>query len=288
MHEAGYAFGPAFRQQIEIEAAVGTRKNRARLSLRPPESDRVQSKYPLHPAVLDSCFQSGAASLWQGLRASVDSVLVPANIDSLTIMAQEQVPEKGIAICSADYLGFGSREVPWNHSSQVSVFDDSSAHPLMKMVGLHYHRLETQSHAQASWVYSNLTWLPDISILSQKHVGLALGNSDKEKSRDHSDDEWYGVRRMLDLLLHKRPNPRVAEVNLLGRSDSLWLDTFNARKSVFRTFDAFVSTNEALLDAQERYDGFHNVRFGLAESTDHIILPMEQNLKYDLKILSKV
>jgi hypothetical protein len=35
----------------------------------------------------NSCFQAGASSLWSGHRSSVDSLMLPAMIDGLTVMA---------------------------------------------------------------------------------------------------------------------------------------------------------------------------------------------------------
>ncbi|KAL9110535.1 MAG: hypothetical protein Q9227_004893 [Pyrenula ochraceoflavens] len=286
MQEVGYSFGPTFRRQVEIEAAAGSRRNRVRLDLKPPDSRTIESTYPLHPAVLDSCFQSGAASLWQGVRSSVNVVLVPAHIDSLTIYPQKNAPAEGIASCSAEYVGFGNQRDPQNYSTNVSVHDADTTAPVMDMVGLHYSKLETQTSSQDPSRYTTLEWLPDISLLSRDRALQALDSPRTSPLLNHNGVGKNQIKSLLDLILHKVYSPEIAEFDLLdsSRANSVWLDFCGNRRSEFRSLEACYATNQSFLDAQARYQGYQNVKFTTIDSEP--ITSEGRRSKYDVVIVS--
>lgn len=64
--DLGYNFGPCFRKHLRVEASIGKRETRSAVNLEPPPSTSLgQSHYPIHPAVMDSCFQTGSPALWK-------------------------------------------------------------------------------------------------------------------------------------------------------------------------------------------------------------------------------
>ncbi len=119
MHDAGYSFGPLFQKHLQAESMSGSRKSRSLVSLTEPAEEYQQSFYPMHPVVIDGCFQTVGPSLWKGNRSTVDSVLVPAIIDSLIINARETKPEVGISVTSSKYVGVGRQEEPKNYMSSA-------------------------------------------------------------------------------------------------------------------------------------------------------------------------
>ncbi|KAL9074543.1 MAG: hypothetical protein Q9157_004338 [Trypethelium eluteriae] len=286
MKDVGYSFGPAFQKQLEIESACGSRNNRARLSLLPSKTEEVESSYPLHPTVLDSCFQSGAASLWQGLRASVDELLIPSHIDNLTIIAQESAPVDGIAISSAEYVGIGSKYHAQNYATNTRVYNSEDGHLLLKMTGLHYSKLETRNDARATPMYACVDWHPDISLASRDQFEHVVGEINIPESGVLQLDKSDRLRKIMDLVLHKRPKPRILELNLLARSNSLWLDIYEHQGLNFRECHIFLSTHEAVLDAQERYRSIRGTGLRIAEFTDFAQTSVEEDELYDVLTLS--
>ena len=140
----GYGFGPAFQQVISVESTAGQRNSRALVSLVPPDSKwSPQSTYSIHPACLDGCFQTVTPSLVAGDRSNINSVLVPAEIDSLVIKRVPSRPIKGLSVASSQYTGRGRNEENKNYMSSCSIYDPDTGALLMEMTNLRYHKLDT-------------------------------------------------------------------------------------------------------------------------------------------------
>ncbi|KAK8066218.1 Fumagillin dodecapentaenoate synthase [Apiospora hydei] len=145
MNDQGYGFGPAFQNQIQVEATSGKRSSRSTVSLEEPASEYRQSFYPLHPAVMDGCFQTSGPSLWAGNRSDLDAVLIPALIGKVVI---HDVPQK---------------------SSR-----GESGLLLLKLSGLEYHILATSDNVYSKHVYSHVVWKPDLSMTARVRRGHGI------------------------------------------------------------------------------------------------------------------
>jgi len=83
LRRLGYTLGPAFRWIERIERGRGEALGR----LGPPAERRLEEHYPLHPGLLDSCFQLLAGCLEGGVEELVDGdrLFVPRRIAELRL-----------------------------------------------------------------------------------------------------------------------------------------------------------------------------------------------------------
>ena len=270
LREVGKNFGPHFQKQVEIETRSGARHSRSLMSFSPPPSPFLQSSYPIHPACLDGCLQTGEPSAWQGHRSSIDAVLVPVMIDEAIIKSQPTRPEYGIAVASAEHTGMGRSEEPTNYKWHASVYDSKNGSLLFQMSGLRGHKLIIRENPGASHTYSQLTWKPDISFLSQRQLPGLLNN---EQGNSHLQDGHRSVAKIhqiIDMVAHKIPDLKVMEINTLNQSESIWLDggvLDSSSRAACRRHHLALSTAGALLDAQDKYGISENRELSVLDLT---------------------
>lgn len=208
----GYGYGPEFQKIIAVEAIAGSLTTRNHISLKPPTSSLVQSAYPLHPCTMDACIQAFIPSVWRGDRCAVNTVLLPAIIDELTITNAAKTSELGVAIASSKYSGKGRIGDKRNWYTDISMCDPETGELLFKLNALRYHILPNGTDAGAEHTITRSMWNPDITLLSDEQIAnLAV---DKSVST---------LQRVIDLVAHKKPTMKVMEVDL-GSADtsSIW------------------------------------------------------------------
>ena len=290
MEGAGYSFGPIFQKQLEVESVAGEPYSRAILSLSDPPSVFSQSSYPMHPVCIDGCLQASAASLWNGHRSSVNTVLIPAMMDEIIINATPAKPKTGIAVSTAEYSGIGNLEEKKSYKSNVTVYDPSTGSLLFQVSGLRYHSIDTREGGHATHTYNRLVWKPDVTYLSQGGLRSLL----LEKPTDSSPVEiGSGTRidQLIDMVAHKKPTLRVIEVNMLPtESRSMWLNGshFNASsRAVCGFYHVASATPAGLLEAQEKH-GSGNTTFSLLDLTESPEVFTASNKDFDLAIVKLV
>ncbi|KAH7175825.1 hypothetical protein EDB81DRAFT_633270 [Dactylonectria macrodidyma] len=265
MADAGYGFGPSFQKQVEVEVTLGQPTSRSLVNLTSPSSKWKQSYYPLHPVVMDGCFQTVSPSLWHGDRSAVDSLLIPASVDSLHISAfpQGELPDLGLSVSSAKYLGRGRLEDKIHYSSCASVYNPETGDAIFDMKGLRYHRLETQNASSQPYPYTRLEWKPDFSQL--RETGKLIAALDSSKIKQSS------VQNVIDFAAHKQPHLAVLEVNLTPNdASSLWLEkpgTKYATRAAYRAYQLISKYADAVLEAENLYTGSSNAKFTLIDPT---------------------
>lgn len=269
MNDAGYGFGPAFQKQVEVESISGRRESRSIVSLTEPESEFPQSAYPMHPACIDGCLQTSAASLWNGNRVSVDAVLVPAIIDEVIIESPVTHPETGLSVTSSRYDGLGRLEDTKSYMSNIAVYHPYSGALLFKVSGLRYHKLDTGEDPYAMHSYSRLTWKPDITHLTQHGLSSYVTKSHRGGRCTNTEYPSNDIDRVIDVVAHKKPNLRVIEINMMPKdTTSLWLEGLLSGKSIRASYSKyqFVSPDAStLIEAQEKYASNRNTGFDLLE-----------------------
>ena len=291
MRDIGYDFGPHFQKQMEVESLSGVRRNRTLLSFSEPRSTFKQSAYPMHPVCIDGGFQSAAPSLWQGHRSSIDTVLVPAMIDEITIKSRSSYSETGIAVASAEYIGVGRLEEIRNYRSQASVYDSKDGSLLLRLSGLRYHKLDSRESVHAAHTYTRFTWKPDISLISRPQLLALINDEGNTKSRQDGSDPLAKINKVIDLVAHKTPNLRVIEINTVDRSDSIWLDgavSDPSSRAACRQYHIAASTTDTLLDTQEKYGADGNVDFSILDLTDLSLDVKSNERSFDLVIVKLV
>ncbi|GLA87701.1 type I Iterative Polyketide synthase (PKS) [Aspergillus tubingensis] len=232
LRDVGYSFGPSFQSQLEVEAVAGQRTNRGLVSFSEPPSSYPQSPYSIHPVAIDGCLQSGAASLWQGIRSAVGGALVPAVVDDLLINARDvaAVPV-AVAAASAAFSGVGSPEEAHNYHSHIQVFDPASKRLLLKVTGLWYHNLDASPESpERQHTFMRLHWKPQMSTLSDGQVrALVQARRSLQKPRPHHDPSSPSQKQwtLMELLLHEKHSLQVAEFSTLPFEESVGRDMFD-------------------------------------------------------------
>ena len=290
MREVGYTFGPSFQRQIEIEAVAGYRSNRVLISLENPPSAFTQSAYAFHPACIDACFQAAAPSLWQCHRSSVNAMLIPTSIENLTINPQKGYSVTGIAQASAIFSGYGDPNIPENNKAAVCVYDSQTAVELLSFSGLKFGRLDNHSKTQPVNVYTKVSWDVDISLMDQIQFDKAYEATNASLTCDMKlpAKKISRLIRVFDLLCHRSPLPRVAELMSRNQVSSLWLENNqNASKHAFESYTLIATDQQSLLSLRSRYNDIPGVQVMLAVNAFQSICG-DLSALADILILNKV
>ncbi|KAL3419948.1 beta-ketoacyl synthase domain-containing protein [Phlyctema vagabunda] len=287
MTDAGYTFGPAFEKHLEIESIPDTRRSRSLVSLEEPTAEYKQSAYAMHPACIDGCLQSVTPSLWQGNRASVDAVLVPAMIDHAVINWKPKTSSVGIATTTSSYIGVGPPEDTKSYMSSASVYDQDSGALLFELRGLRYHKLDTRADLHASHTYNRVIWKPHLDFLKEDQIPqvsselLTYDNLDGRSSRS--------TTAVIDILGHTKPNLKLMEINMAeDDSSSLWFDDSLLDKSSRVAYSSYVLATahaSTMVECQEKFQGKRKAEFqliDLSRDSEDFVMP---NSDLDLIIL---
>ncbi|KUI67059.1 Lovastatin diketide synthase LovF [Cytospora mali] len=279
LSDVGYNFGKSFQKLQLAEATSGSRKCRTQIDLTPPPSAYSQSEYPMHPAAFDGCMQSCAPGLWNGVKSSINTVLVPAMIDDVVIRTGRH-HGLGLSVSESVFAGPGRTGMAKNYSSSAKVYDPNTGMLIFKLTGLRYHMLDFQDTPYASHHYSRLIWAPDLTLSPQ---ACAINSQRRE---------WDKVQEMVDLFAHKKPNAKVVEASLIpGDSSSVWLEGMvgssrsNARKA-FSSYNLLTSDATAAVATQSRYEAIPRTAFQLLNMAQALSVSEDETLKdVDLVIL---
>lgn len=287
MLDVGYSFGPGFRRQLEVESTAGSRRNRALVSFDAPESVLPQSRYPMHPVTIDSCFQTGAASLWSGHRSSVGNLMLPAMIDELTIHAQSAVPAKGMAVADAEFTKIGRIDDARRYKSNVSVFNPENGEMVMRLSGLRYHSLDATNDAHLAHTYLHVTWQPDITFANQQHLSKILLTEAAAPSDLDKTGTIATTAKAIELIAHKNPSLRIMETSLVEGVESLWIDQVRPHVSELGAncqYYLSLQGENDLIDARIKYGNYGGIEFG-KNNSEKPFDGLEAQEKFDLVIL---
>lgn len=281
MNDAGYGFGPAFHKQLQVECIPTKRVSRSTVSLKEPDSAYEQSPYPLHPAVMDGCFQTAAPALWAGQRSDVNAVLIPAIIDEILINKMPPTCVQGIAQATSDYVGVGRRDITKNYKSDSSVYDPETGVLLFQLSGLRYHKLDTTAGDAFQHTYTEAVWKPDVTTLE------GIGQHSELLGAHEASGLEY-TNQLVDMVAHKKPNLSVLEaVQVAGSPSSIWFDRDNSEAYVRAAFSRYQFTTldpTDLMTVEESYSSRGNTSFKLMDLAS-AAAPADEDDKFDLIIL---
>lgn len=263
--EIGYGFGPSFQRTLLVETLAGQRFSRCTTSLEEPKSAHSpQSPYPMHPACIDGCFQTVTPSLWSGERPSINAVLVPATVNDLVIYPKLHNVKEGLSVASSHYNGRGRIEESKNFHSDCTVFDPETSLPLLRMQGLHYHKLDTGRNVHQKHTYNKTVWRPDITFLSQDQLHAL------------AQRPAYGdLQDFINLVAHKKPSIKILEMSCgVGDSSSLWFAGGDvALRGGYEQYSYISPDAKALLTAKEAFQTFRATSFDLVDISKNSPLP---------------
>lgn len=246
--DLGYKFGPCFQKHLMVEATIGQHNSRSTVNLEdPPSHPNGQSFYPLHPAVMDSCFQAASPALWNGdLPTPGAAVLVPKVIDTIVVEGgKRELPVEGVALASASFLGVGNPENPRNYATNVRVHDPRDGAFLFEMRGLSSGEMQTTDDEKTAHTFTRVAWNADIDML--------MSAADEDVA-----SEWLKAKSagdVVDVVAHKKPGLSVLELNLdSADASSLWMQDSEAKpiRAAASQYHLAVREAKVLIQVQEQ------------------------------------
>ncbi|KAI3321634.1 PKSKA1 [Xylariaceae sp. AK1471] len=264
MADSGYNYGPSFRKHSMVETSQGKRQSRSIVDLTPPPSTYGQSTYPMHPTVIDAIFHTGAPAVWKGDVPAAGVVLVPAMLGSIVIEANQELPDEGMALASAFFLGIGDRENPRNYGTNCSLYNPITGTLLFEMKGLTTGAIEAREELGPGHSFTHVSWLADISMLL---------SASEPKLRSHLEQTHQATKLqgLLDLVAHKNPRLRVLELALDSNDySSTWLqDEFNPVRAASSGYHFALNDPNTLVRARETFSPkTPHIEFSLLDLTD--------------------
>ncbi|TGJ81907.1 hypothetical protein E0Z10_g6842 [Xylaria hypoxylon] len=249
--DIGYKFGPCFQKHLRVETMVGKRTSRSIVNLEAPQSDPYsQSNYPMHPAVMDACLQTGSPSLWMGDPSSANMVLVPKVIDSLIVAGGRKMPTQGITNSSVTFLGVGNRDLARNYATNVALYDPQDGALLFEMRGLASAEIEANEDDSANHSFSRLSWNPDADILMASVPDLV------QKWFMPKDGNHKTIQDVINVVAHKQPKLKILELNLEPEdASSIWLQDDHSTgliRAACSQYHLAARTAKSMIDAQQQ------------------------------------
>lgn len=274
---AGMEFGPTFRKIQTVESINGSRECRSLVNLQPPSSQWTPAPYyPLHPAVLDSCFGSAVPANAAGDRSAIDDIMIPAFVEEMIINKVPSDLHKGLSVAHSEYTGRGRRDAAKNWAAHVTIHDPENGALFARVKGLHYVELDTREQIDQH-VFLTTSWKPDISLLTPNRLKHLLGRLEAP------------VNTAIDLIAHKLPTLKVLEISIDADNAAictLWFqDGKDAARAAYTQYD-FISTNaQGNVALQEAYKAQRNARFHLTTSIQNAFEAASNSKTYDIIII---
>ncbi|KAL6817690.1 reducing type I polyketide synthase [Trichoderma camerunense] len=278
LSDAGLDIGPQLQKLLAVESTVGQSQCRSTVSLVAPASNHGQSNYAIHPACLDAClFKAAIPSLCRGERDAMRWVPAAAEIDHLAIMVRSDMPVEVIAIANST----APIEEDITPQASSSVYDTRDGSPVAEMTGCRFIYLSYQPPKPATHQYSFVSHKPDFNILQSSPELLKRYLS----TLPEDETPFSKVQVVLDLMVHKSPFLKVAELNMNYQdTSSLWLETSNPMRALHVGYHLICSSLDGLAKAEEMHSGKSAVtKFSLLNSSGMEANTLEES--YDLVIL---
>ena len=288
MRDIGYNFGPAFQQSIAIESKAGSLHSRALIKLDSPTSRFPQSRYAMHPTVIDGAMQISTVALNRGHRSAINTLMLPALIDDLVIFPQHGTA-RGIVNASAAWSGVGRSDDNKRYVSDIRLFSENSHDMLLDLQGFRCHAIDAS--VSKTHVFTQVAWSEDIDFLSLTQMADLLNGIACEE-----DDEGNGLARaakVVALVAHKRPSARLFEVALDEgplASHSLWIDQMRSRTGQIAEGCSYrLSTpgGKAGLEARDKYALEENIAYAAHDALVPVFETedLEDENKFDVIVL---
>lgn len=287
MRDVGYHFGPAFQPCLQVESQAHSRRCRALIKLDTPESRYPQSRYSMHPAVIDGSLQIATVALNRGLHSAIKTLMPPALIDNLVIFPQPDAT-RGIVVSEAMWSGVGRPDDTKRYVNDIRTFAEGSHDLLLHLQGLRYHAISAS--IERPHAFTQVVWAPDVDFMTPDQMASLLKSV---QGKDDKDTVLARISKLISLIPHKRPSARLLEASLddgPNASHSMWIDNLRERAGSIAEGCAYrlsTASQKAGLETRERYSAEGNIEHvvlnaqGLFGSED----AMDISDKFDILIL---
>ena len=259
MRDVGYHFGPAFQPCLLVESKADSRRCRALIKLDTPDSRYPQSRYSMHPAVIDGSLQIATVALNRGLHSAIKTLMPPALIDNLVIFPQLDAT-RGIVASEATWSGVGRAEDTKRYVSDIRTFAEGSDGLLFHLQGLRYHAISAS--IERPHAFTQVVWAEDVDFMTPDQMASVLKSV---SCKDDKDTTLARIAKCVSLIAHKRPSARLLEAALENgpsASHSMWIDDLRERAGPIAegcTYRLSTASQKAGLKARERYSAEVNI-----------------------------
>lgn len=274
---AGIEFGPTFRNMQTVESINGSRECRSLVDLQPPPSQWSPAQYyPLHPAVLDSCFGSAMPANAAGDRSAIKDIMIPTFVEEVVVNRVPRDLHKGLSVARSEYTGRGRRDAAKSWAAHISVHDPDNGALFARVKGLHYVKLDTHDQIDPH-VFLTSSWKPDISLLTPDQLTRLLGGLEDP------------VGMLIDLIAHKLPNLKVLEISIdadKAATSTLWFPgDRDAARAAYNQYDFISSNAQGNVALQEAHKAQSKATFHLTTSIQNALGTVSISKPYDLIII---
>lgn len=195
----GLEYGPSFRNLYDIRASLQTKHSSSKSHWQPRENVLdLESRYFMHPGVLDCCLHSGFLAGNGGDVIAMERVYLPLSAEEIVFHQPETTPESFIVNSSSKDVGF--KAVEYNTEGY-----DEKSKLFISIKGLRCKALDNTSTEQDMAILRDRTpfltqdWKPDVTVLkASQATALFPARSDATVQK-----LWEDANLLALLCMHK-------------------------------------------------------------------------------------
>jgi acyl transferase domain-containing protein/NADPH:quinone reductase-like Zn-dependent oxidoreductase len=238
LRNVGFDYGETFQDMDDIRFDGKRYEASCRTNIKQEVDESLgESRYALHPAVVDSTLQLCIVAIYAGRTSAIDCGVVPVQLDEMTIWTpteQQLKTQKASAYAWVDRRGIRSCET----SVQMVADDGEMVMEIVKVRTTSYEAAVPQKAETAlkDAPYGEMTWEVDFDSLDME-----------------SKIEGLSVPELTNLALFKYPSMRILELG--GRDASKVL-----AKNPQAFYTVTVSTDEELESVKESLKDYRNAK----------------------------
>ncbi|KAI1766894.1 putative polyketide synthase [Hypoxylon sp. FL1150] len=238
LREVGFDYGPTFQDMDNIRFDGKNYAASCTTNIKQVVDESLgESRYALHPAVVDSTLQLSIAAIYAGRTSAMDCGVVPVQVDEVTIWppTKEQLDaQKATAYAWVDRRGIRSFE----NSVQMTAADGNMVMEIINVRTTSYEAAVPQKAESAlkEAPYGTMAWEQDFDSLAADSDIAALTAAD-----------------LVNLALFKYPSKKVIEVGFKYAPTVL-------QKNPQALYMSIVTSDEELEAAKAATAGFHNAK----------------------------
>jgi acyl transferase domain-containing protein/NADPH:quinone reductase-like Zn-dependent oxidoreductase/NADP-dependent 3-hydroxy acid dehydrogenase YdfG/acyl carrier protein len=209
-----------------------------------------ESKYAIHPATLDICFQAAIIALHGGQTGRMKNGYIPLVIEEMSVWPASGEEVTGEVIVQSEKRGI-------RHSlSQIQVVDQFGLPrvDLKPLRGVSYYGGKDVDNTPQPNEYTRLAWKPDISRLSSAQTEAIFTSMPVNGLHGR-------LTGLIDLMGHRDPNMRILQVGANNDVSALILSALGGHTNTMRydTFTVAGNSSANLGDAETSLSSFNNV-----------------------------
>jgi NADPH:quinone reductase-like Zn-dependent oxidoreductase/NADP-dependent 3-hydroxy acid dehydrogenase YdfG/acyl carrier protein len=274
--ELGLGYGPSFQGLSDLlsDPFRNIASGKVQLNTTAGMFTGPESRYVIHPATLDMCFQAALIATHGGQTAKAQTAYVPSTIEEITVWPGVHDVVTGEIVAVSEKRGI-------RHTlSQVQIWDQSGLPrvDLRHLRSVSYYGGDYRGDARPCNEYTRLVWKPDISRLSGAQAKSIL-----ESMSCHNDPDHLAV--LIDLMGHRDPDMKIIQVGIDTEISTLVLRTLGGHTDTMR-YNTFTIATNAIGDPYKDAADLSSFKGVVFRNIDVEVADASRDLKdgYDLII----